>query len=110
MQGESDEIAKALAKGDIDAATNAGLDPSRRALLELAGKMTLHAYKITAEDIEAIRQFGYSDEQIAEMVYDTALFNFLNKIADAFGIVGHGRLEMPYDTLAASVSSRFRRK
>ncbi len=110
MQGEPEEVAKALALGDIDAATQAGLEPSRRALLELAGKLTRHAYKITAEDTEALRRHGYSDEQIAEAVYDATLFNFLNKVADAFGIKGNGRLEMPYDTLAATVAPRFRSK
>ncbi len=72
--------------------------------------MTRHAYKITPEDVEGLREFGYSDEQIAEMVYVAALFNLLNKTADAFGIKGHGRLEMPYETLAASVASAFRNK
>ncbi len=110
MQGESDEIATALADGDINAATNAGLEPPRWALLDLAGKLTVHAYKITSEDIEEVRQFGYSDQQIAAMVYVAAIFNFLNKTADAFGIKGSGRLEMPYDALAESVAPGFSRK
>ena len=110
MQGESEEIAKALAAGDIDAATDAGLELPRRALLELTGKLTRHAYKITADDIEALRRHGYSDEQIAEAVYDAALFNFLNKVADAFGIKAQGRLELPYDTLAATIAARRQRK
>ncbi len=109
MQGESEQVAKALAAGDIDAATDAGLETARRALLELTGKLTRHAYKITAEDIEGLRSYGYSDEQIAEAVYDAALFNFLNKVADAFGIKAQGRLEMPYDTRAASIAPGSRR-
>lgn len=44
------------------------------------------------------------------MVYVAAIFNFLNKTADAFGIKGSGRLDMPYDVLAATAAPAFRRK
>ena len=97
----------ALASGDLDGATAKGLSESRRALLELAGKLTQHAYKITAEDIETVRRHGYTDPQIAEAIYDAALFNFFTKLADAFGIKGHGWLTMPYETLTSTVATLF---
>lgn len=104
MQGESESIAKAIAAGDLDAATAAGLEAPRRALLELAKKLTFHAYKITPEDIDGLRGHGYSDEQIAEMIYDAALFNFFNKVADAFGIEDAGLLDLPFDQLQLAMS------
>ena len=42
--------------------------------------------------------------------YAAVLFNFLNKTADASGVKGRGRLEMPFNALAASVAPAFRRK
>jgi alkylhydroperoxidase family enzyme len=104
LQGESEEVASALAQGDLDRATQAGLDAKSRSLLEFAGKVTLHAYKITPEDVEALRRHGYSDDQIAEAVYDAALFNFFTKMADAFGIKGHGWLNLSPEALVQAMT------
>ena len=76
-----------LAQGDLE---GAGLAPPERALLEVAEKITRHAYRITEGDIDRLRENGWSEPQIAEMVYDTALFAFFNRVADAFGIVSQG--------------------
>lgn len=59
--------------------------------------VTKHAYKTTDEDVEKLRQHGWTDEQIGEAVYVTALFAFYNRIADAFGIVsqGYGGPQLP---------------
>ena len=48
--------------------------------------MTKHAYRTTDEDVERLRQVGWTDPQIAEAVYITALFAFFNRVADAFGL------------------------
>lgn len=108
MQGETDAVARAIAAADLDAASAAGLEAPRRALLELAEKLTRHAYKITPEDIEGLRGHGYSDEQIAEMIYDAALFNFFNKVADAFGIEGAGLLDLPFEQLQQAMGQNRR--
>jgi hypothetical protein len=36
--------------------------------------------------VQGLRDAGWSDEQIAEAVYDGALFNFFVRLADAFDI------------------------
>jgi alkylhydroperoxidase family enzyme len=110
LQGESDAVAKAIAVADLDAASAAGLEAPRRAMLELAEKLTRHAYKITPEDAEGLRQHGYSDEQIAELIYDAALFNFFNKVADAFGIEGRGLHDLPMDQLIQATAQNRRAK
>ena len=48
--------------------------------------VTEHAYRTTDEDVESLRALGWTDPQIAECVYITALFAFFNRVADAFGI------------------------
>lgn len=86
-QGGTEEVIAALARGDLAAApvTNA-----ERALLRLVEIVTKHAYKTTDEDVAALRQHGWTEGQIAEAVYVTALFAFFNRVADAFGIDGQG--------------------
>ena len=41
---------------------------------------------IRDDDVARLRQAGWSDQQIAEAVYITALFAFFNRVADAFGL------------------------
>jgi alkylhydroperoxidase family enzyme len=48
--------------------------------------VTKAAYKTTPQDVQALRDAGWKEEQIAEAVYVTAMFAFFNRVADAFGI------------------------
>ncbi len=84
MQGEQyHQAAKALRRGDLD---NAAITPAERSLLRFVEKITRHAYKVSEEDVQSLRDQGWTEQQIAEAVYDGALFNLLVRIADAFGI------------------------
>jgi alkylhydroperoxidase family enzyme len=84
LQGEEyAATATAIRNGDLDAA---GLSPKHRLLLEFVGTLTRHAYRITDEQVQALREAGWTDPQIAEAVYDGALFNLFVRVADAFDI------------------------
>ena len=82
---------QALATGRLE---DAEFSDAERALLEYAGKVTEAAYKTTAEDVQVLRDHGWTDPQIAEAVYITAMFAFFNRVADAFGIPPQNYLEM----------------
>lgn len=58
--------------------------------MRIVEKITLHAYRTTDEDMDRLRGLGWTDPQLAEMVYITALFAFFNRVADAFGIDSQG--------------------
>jgi len=81
----------AIAEGDLD---DAGLTPAERLLLDYVKKVTEAAYRTTPEDVQQLRDAGWSEPQIAEAVYITAMFAFFNRVADAFGISPQGYLEM----------------
>ena len=84
MQGEQfGQAAQAIRDGDLD---GAGLDRPHRLLLEFAGTITTGAYRVTDEQVQALRDAGWSDEQIAEAAYDAALFNLFVRLADTFAI------------------------
>ncbi len=84
MQGESfEQAAESLRNGDLD---SAGLPPAERLLLEFVETITLAAYRVTDEQVQGLRNAGWSDDQIAEAVYDAALFNLFVRLADTFGI------------------------
>jgi alkylhydroperoxidase family enzyme len=84
LQGEQfGPVAQALRDGDLDAA---GLSHAERLLLEFVGTITRHAYRVTDEQVQGLRDVGWTDEQIAEAAYDAALFNLFVRLADTFGI------------------------
>jgi alkylhydroperoxidase family enzyme len=82
---------QALAEGKLD---EASLSPAERALLEYVGKVTEAAYRTTHEDVQVLRNHGWTEPQIAEAVYITAMFAFFNRVADAFGIAPQDFLGM----------------
>ena len=82
---------QAIAEGKLD---QAELTPAERVLLEYVARVTEAAYRTTAQDVQILRDHGWSEPQIAEAVYITAMFAFFNRVADAFGISPQGYLEM----------------
>ena len=89
VQGADEQTVQAIVKGDVSAAQ---LTPAETVLLAYVKKVTEAAYKTTPEDVQALRDVGWKEEQIAEAVYITALFAFFNRVADAFGIEPMGYL------------------
>jgi alkylhydroperoxidase family enzyme len=84
LQGEQHtETAQALRDGDLD---RAPITPAERLLLEFVGTLTQQAYRITDAQVQELRDVGWTEAQIAEAVYDGALFNLFVRLADAFDI------------------------
>jgi alkylhydroperoxidase family enzyme len=92
LQETDEPIVEALSRGDLEAAP---VTPQERALLELVTTVTRHAYRTTDEDVQRLRDAGWTDPQIAEAVYITALFAFFNRVADAFGLDDPGYFDQP---------------
>jgi alkylhydroperoxidase family enzyme len=65
---------------------DAGLAPAERALLDYVEIVTHHAARSTHADVQRLRDSSWSEDQIAEAVYITAMFAFFNRVADAFGV------------------------
>jgi alkylhydroperoxidase family enzyme len=83
LAGATQEQSEAARRGDAEAFSD---DPPTRVFLGLAEKITRHAYKVTDEDVEALREAGWDDEQIVEAVHVAAAFNFVDRLADTFGL------------------------
>ena len=73
----------AILEGKLD---EAGLTTAERALLDYVELVTEAASRTTHEDVQKLRDAGWSENQIAEAVYVTAMFAFFNRVADAFGV------------------------
>lgn len=73
----------AIVEGKLD---KAALTAAERALLEYVELVTRAAYRTTRDDVQKLRDAGWTEDQIAEAVYVTAMFAFFNRVADAFGV------------------------
>jgi alkylhydroperoxidase family enzyme len=71
---------------------DAGLIAAERALLDYVEKVTHAAPRTTHDDVQKLRDAGWSEDQIAEAVYVTAMFAFFNRVADAFGVLSQDYL------------------
>jgi alkylhydroperoxidase family enzyme len=84
LQGKEFEgTAAALRNGDLGAAD---LGQPERLLLEFAGTISSAAYRVTDEQVQGLRDAGWTEEQIAEATYVAALFSLFVRLADTFGI------------------------
>jgi uncharacterized peroxidase-related enzyme len=83
VQGADEQCVAAVLAGKLE---EAGLTPAELALMEYVKLVTEAAYRSTPADVEKLRRSGWTENQIAEAVYITALFAFFNRVADAFGV------------------------
>jgi alkylhydroperoxidase family enzyme len=51
------------------------------------------AYRTTSDDVQKLRDAGWTEDQISEAVYIIAMFAFFNRVADAFGVPPQHYLE-----------------
>ena len=76
-------------RGQLEAITrdfrSAGLPPEDVAVMEVAEKVALHAYRVTPDDIQRLRDFGLTDPEIFNVVLASAARCFFSKSLDAMG-------------------------
>ncbi|MFQ6030801.1 MAG: peroxidase-related enzyme [Dehalococcoidia bacterium] len=65
---------------------NAGLTPKQVAMLEFAEFLTLHPANVTQSHTQELRDAGWTDEDIVDIVHISALFNYMVRVADGLGI------------------------
>ena len=73
----------AVAEGKIDSPV---VGDKNRALLRYVEKLTLRQSEVRDPDVQALRKAGWTDEQVFEASFVTALFAFFTRMADAYGL------------------------
>jgi uncharacterized peroxidase-related enzyme len=64
----------------------AELTPRQRAMLDLAVKITHDSAAVGDQDIAALRDHGFTDEDIMDIIQTAALFNYSNRVASALDL------------------------
>ena len=49
-------------------------------------KLTLNPGKIDKSDVQKIKEFGYVDKEVSEIVQIISYFNYINRVADGLGL------------------------
>ena len=79
----SQEIVDAIGSGDPG---KVKLESKDAALLKFVRLLTLEPAKTKDEDVQALRDVGWTDEQIWEATFEVGMFSMLNRVADAHGL------------------------
>jgi uncharacterized peroxidase-related enzyme len=77
-----EELAAALRRDH----TQACLNEQDRAMLDYAAKLTRHAWQVTPEDLDRLRQVGFDDRAILQINLIASWFNYINRVADGLGV------------------------
>ena len=64
---------------------HASLEPAERAMLDYAVKLTAASSECTEEDVQRLRDAGWSDEDVFDIAQVAAMFNFTNRLASGLG-------------------------
>jgi|SRR5581483_8220946 len=64
----------------------ANLTSREIALLDYAVKLTVYPLDMRREDLDALRQHGFTDEQLVDAVHCIGYFNFINRVLDGLGV------------------------
>ena len=62
------------------------LDAKDAALLKFVKLLTLESAKTKDSDVQAMRDAGWTDEQIWEATFEVGMFSMLTRVADAHGL------------------------
>jgi uncharacterized peroxidase-related enzyme len=65
--------------------TTAPLPDKDRAMLDYALKLTLHPTEMGARDVTALRDAGWTDEDVMDIAEVTGMFNLTNRMASGLG-------------------------
>jgi uncharacterized peroxidase-related enzyme len=63
----------------------AALEQRDRAMLDFAVKLTEQSHRCSEDDVEALREAGWTDEEIMDITEVAAMFNFTNRLASGLG-------------------------
>ena len=81
----------------------AGVSDKLRAVLTFAAKLTETPRTIGQDNIKTLQEQGWKDQAIEDAINVIALFNYVNRLVDAFGIKGNQKY---FDHVGAALAAQ----
>ena len=78
----SEEFARQVAENPDEA----DLNDAQRAMIDYAVKLTQDVTSMKEEDVDELREAGFTDRTILDINLITSYFNFVNRIAEGLGV------------------------
>lgn len=75
-----------LLRALVDGFRLAPVSPAERAMLQYVERMTSEPRSIAESDVRSLRVGGWDDRAIHDMSQVISYFNYLNRLADGFGV------------------------
>ena len=63
-----------------------GLTKQQKAICYVAEKLTLNPGEINRSDVQKLKETGYVDKEVSEIVQIISYFNYINRVADGLGL------------------------
>ena len=79
---------------------HADLTPKQEAMLEFAEFLTVSPSSVTQTNVDVLRDAGWTDEDVIDIVHITALYNYQVRVAEGLGI----ELEEDKEEISARLS------
>ena len=76
------ELAAQLARDYMQATLTA----ADRAMLDYTAKLTRTPARMTAEDVQRLRDVGFTDQAVLQINLIASWFNYINRVADGLGV------------------------
>lgn len=80
-------IEEDLIKHLVDDLESTTVDEKLKVLLRFVQKLTIESYKIIQEDVDTVLRAGWTEEAFYHAVSICSLFNYYNRLVDAYGLV-----------------------
>jgi uncharacterized peroxidase-related enzyme len=64
----------------------ADLTDAELAMLEFAELLTIQPANVVEDDVQRLREAGWLDEDIVDIVHQTAMYNYMVRVADGLGV------------------------
>ncbi len=76
----------ALVQQLIDDYRQAEISDRDRAMLDYVVKLTLEPWNMAQDDVERLRQAGFTDREILDINQITGYYAYVNRLADGLGV------------------------
>ena len=91
MESHAEFLRRAALDEELTAAlrrdyTTAKVTPAERAMLDYVAQLTRDAQRVAPEDLDRLRQYGFSDTAILQINLIASWFNYINRVADGLGV------------------------